>query len=259
MSEDHVNMGDPLSGIHSLPLDLGASTALITMRNGYKELMHLQASASTMGSPIGRLEYFPSSNQVQLKTDRGELLVAEVPTYRQPAPRNGRPIVYLDQKDWSFVANVLYEPNRVQSSTVRDATNLLIEMARNKRVILPMSFGHLTETAQWTDSERRYRLALTLLELTGGWQMRHPVDVRQYELMQSLLAVTNAHLYRSSTYSRLNHVQLSRIRSFARLLHQWLDFPRKLLSRLMPVIALHPISGPYLTRKMCKWDRSPSG
>jgi hypothetical protein len=48
-----------------------------------------------------------------------------------------------------------------------------------------MSLGHMGETAKWNDRERRYRLALTVTELSRGWQMRYPLDIRQYELRQS--------------------------------------------------------------------------
>lgn len=186
MPHDHENITGPMAGIHSMRLNWREWSAVITLRNGYQDFMRLPGSPSTMMRPIRRSEYFPSSNEVHFETDRGELLVAEVPAYGQPPPLAGRPVVYLDQKDWSLMANVLYEPIKVESSIQRDAATRLIELARNKRVILPMSFGHLTETAQWTDTDRRYRLALTLLELTRGWQMRHPVDVRHYELMQSM-------------------------------------------------------------------------
>jgi hypothetical protein len=46
----------------------------------------------------------------------------------------------------------------------------------------------MAETSKWTDSERRYRLALTVVELSRGWQMRYPLDFRRHELQKSLAA-----------------------------------------------------------------------
>ena len=95
-------------------------------------------------------------------------------------------MVYLDQKDWSLLANVLYESEKVGSANERDAAAQLIALARDRKIILPMSLGHMGETAKWTNTEGRYRLGLTVTQLSRGWQMRYPLDVRQYELRQSL-------------------------------------------------------------------------
>lgn len=186
MSNEHHTRGERPVGIHSMKLDWKEGSAVITLRNGYKDVSRLPVDPSMLTGPLRSSEYFPSSNELYVETDRGETLVAELPALGQAAPIAGRPVVYLDQKDWSVLANVIHEPNRVVSSIERDAATRLIELAQDRRIILPMSMGHLTETGQWTDVERRYRLALTVLQLSRGWQIRHPVDMRQYEIMRSI-------------------------------------------------------------------------
>ncbi len=49
-----------------------------------------------------------------------------------------------------------------------------------------MSSAHMSETCKQVDAEQRYRRALTIVQLSEGWQLRDPLDVRQFELRQSL-------------------------------------------------------------------------
>jgi hypothetical protein len=42
------------------------------------------------------------------------------------------------------------------------------------------------ETTLWSDGQERYRLALTILQLSTGWQLRDPLDVRKRELWADL-------------------------------------------------------------------------
>lgn len=186
MSADFEEAHELMSGIHSMSVDWSASIAEITMSTGLKIPIPLDPLPADLHGFIRTSKYFPHSSELRLETDRGDTLVIEIPKLHDPAPRGGRPVIYLDQKDWSLLSNALYEPRRVASPVEREAAEYLINLARQKRVILPMSMGHLTETAKWTNAERRYPLALTVLELSRGWQVRHPLDIRQYELRFSL-------------------------------------------------------------------------
>src|SRR6266536_654177 len=147
----------------------------------------LTSSLFTPDSPFRRIRYVPLHNILLLETIHGESIAAELPTEEDPAPVRGRPIIYLDQKDWSSLAKALYEPKRVQPTAEREAANKIIDLARRRKIILPISAGHMSETCKWSNIRERYRLALTILELSGGWQMRDPLDVRRYELRRSLL------------------------------------------------------------------------
>ena len=175
----------PFPSITSIVMDRATSTATI-LSSDRKETFPMLPSPFEPSSAIVRLTYIPSDNRLHLKTDRGDTIIAELPTLHNPAPRGGRPVVYLDQKDWSLLANVIYDPGKVGSHVEGEAAERLIALARETKVILPMSQAHMGETSQWTNAERRYRLALTVAQLSRGWQMRHPLDIRRYELRQSI-------------------------------------------------------------------------
>jgi hypothetical protein len=134
-----------------------------------------------------RVTQFFNANAMLIETTRGEYIGVEVPTIEDLAPRGDRPVIYLDQKDWSTLANTLYKPSKVAVAE-REAAWELIDMARARKVILPMSSAHISETCKWSAREDRYRLALTILQLSGGWQMRDPLEVRRLELRRSFLA-----------------------------------------------------------------------
>lgn len=182
---------EPLRTLISIEMDRATSTATIVTSDGNKTSLPLLQSPFASISTIVRFTYLPSVSQLHLETDHGDTVVAELPTLRSPAPRGGRPVIYLDQKDWSLLANVLYEPTKVHSTGELDAAERLITLARETKVILPLSFGHLAETSKWTDTERRYRLAITMVALSRGWQMRYPLAIRRYELRQSFLTSIN--------------------------------------------------------------------
>jgi hypothetical protein len=129
--------------------------------------------------------YFMEMNRIVLETERGDLLGAELPTLESMSPRNGRPVIYLDQKDWSSLANAIHGRNRLALAE-RQAADGLIELARARKIILPMSSAHMAETCKWTDSTRRYQLALTISQLSCGWQMQDPLTVRRSEFGRSL-------------------------------------------------------------------------
>jgi len=95
-----------------------------------------------------------------------------------------RPIVYLDQLHWITLARQLWAPAKVPEP-LRAAAKELVELARSKKVVLPLSAAHYVETAR-TDGRYRRHLAGTMLDLSRGWQMRNPVRVRHLELKASL-------------------------------------------------------------------------
>lgn len=88
-------------------------------------------------------------------------------------------VVYLDQNHWVTLAQQVYAPDLVRAAD-RDPAQALVELARSGAVILPLSAAHLRETAP-TGKHRR-DLAMTMLELSRGWQMRNPLAVRRREL-----------------------------------------------------------------------------
>ncbi|MDB5243438.1 MAG: hypothetical protein JWP57_4063 [Spirosoma sp.] len=120
-------------------------------------------------------------------TLHGETVEHDLDTGAEPAaPPDGTPAVYLDQNKWSVLADALHGTGRVPSGRESDAALTLAGWAEERRVILPVSAAHLLETVKWRDDDRRCVLGLTLARLGRGWQLRHPLQVRHDELVDSL-------------------------------------------------------------------------
>ena len=96
----------------------------------------------------------------------------------------GRRVVYLDQNQWSAMA-AWRHGHRPISSSEAGAAQRLAELVSSKEIVLPFSAGNLVETVPLFD-ERRVALASTVLELSRGWQVRNPVEIRREELMAAL-------------------------------------------------------------------------
>jgi hypothetical protein len=113
--------------------------------------------------------------------ENGTKVVAEIALPGGAASaRADRPVVYLDQCHLITLARQLWAPEKVLDRE-RAAALELIEMARARKVILPISSANLTEMTP-ADGAFRRNLGLTMLELSRGWQMRNPVHVRGAEL-----------------------------------------------------------------------------
>ena len=168
-------------------MDRATSTVTIVRSDKKEAVFPLESPPFHPDSRITRLSHAPMEHLLLLETVNREDIFAELPRLDDFAPRNGRPVIYLDQKDWSTVANSIYSPDKVPQAE-RLAAEKLIGWARQRQIILPMSAGHMSETCKWTIDSARYCLALTILQLSFGWQMRDALDVRRHELRRSLLA-----------------------------------------------------------------------
>jgi hypothetical protein len=140
----------------------------------------------TPTSALASSTHHPHSRQLHLQTLRGHNVIVELPLPDDLSPVDGRPTVYLDQNHWSTLAKTLHSPERVRDERERTAARKLITLATDRQVLLPMSFGHVAETCKQVDSNDRYLLALTILRLSAGWQLREPLSLRGFELTQAL-------------------------------------------------------------------------
>lgn len=170
----------------SVRIDQVAGTATFTLPGGGRRKFSLTSMVHNPGSAIATITWEPGVPLVRFETGAGHTLVAELPTAADPTPTGGRPVIYLDQNHWSTLANTIHEPRRVPGREL-EAARQIIDLALARKVILPMSWAHVAETCKWTRSERRYRLAITILQLSRGWQMRHPLDVRRSEVREAFL------------------------------------------------------------------------
>jgi hypothetical protein len=114
-------------------------------------------------------------------TTRNDLIITEGFNPASPPPFNGRPSVYLDQNRWRTVADVLHDSDRVKNPIERRAAQDLIRLATDGGIVLPLSMGHMLETAG-LDSDRRYEVGVAMARLAGGWQIRNPLDLWKHEV-----------------------------------------------------------------------------
>lgn len=123
-------------------------------------------------------------NLLHFTTLDGNQIAVMLPCGEEDASFDERPAVYLDQLHWSTVANVVHDPARVTRGAEHAAAGRLIDLALNEAIVLPLSSAHVSETSKWRAPVRRRRLALTMLQLSFGWQMRDPLAVRLFEFEQ---------------------------------------------------------------------------
>lgn len=113
-------------------------------------------------------------------TGRGHAIVAEAFSPYTKNPLRGRPTVYLDQNHWSTVALARVAPDQVKNQVELEAAFELIRLGTDAGVVLPLSSGHMLETGGLY-GDRRYDLGVAIASLTGGWQLRHPMNVWRQE------------------------------------------------------------------------------
>lgn len=114
-------------------------------------------------------------------TTRNDLILTEGFNPASPPALNSRPSIYLDQNRWRTVADVLHEPARVTDISERRAAQDLIRLANDGGIVLPLSTGHLVEAAGLY-GDRRYEVGVAMAHLSGGWQIRNPLDLWKHEV-----------------------------------------------------------------------------
>lgn len=129
----------------------------------------------------------PPLGAVAFETTDGDHLALELPHFDGADQLEGRLIVYLDQNIWSLISRATNDPDSAQTDAEAGAALELARLVNQRKVILPLSSGHFSETTAWSDNTRRYELGLTMLRLSRGWQMRDPLIMRRQELRRALL------------------------------------------------------------------------
>jgi hypothetical protein len=99
--------------------------------------------------------------------------------------RAGRPVVYLDQNKWILLACAVQAPDKVFPRSELVPAMRLIDLAEQRRLILPISSGNMLEAA-YTDGSQRRHIGRIMLRLSRGWLMTHPLRVRRSELASVL-------------------------------------------------------------------------
>lgn len=118
-------------------------------------------------------------------TNRNDLVITAGFNADRPDTLPQTPTVYLDQNKWSLLARSLWAPERVSDTRELAAAKEIVRLASDDGICLPLSSAHLLETTA-LHTDLRYEIGVTLAQLSGGWQMRHPLDVFEQEAIGSL-------------------------------------------------------------------------
>jgi hypothetical protein len=127
-----------------------------------------------------RAHFRPGDSLLALDTPSGAELEIEVFNGKIEDQRRARPVIYLDQNMWVRIAQAVHSPHKVHEAELRP-TERLIEMVKERRVILPLSAGHAIESDPLGGKWRK-ELALEMVRLSRGWTMIDPLRVREQEL-----------------------------------------------------------------------------
>ena len=121
------------------------------------------------------------------ETVDGDEVALELHSFDEVDQMDGRLVVYLDQCVWRRLSDAQHDPAAIGNPAELAAARELINLVEQRKVLLPLSAGHHSETTHWRDHARRYQLGLTTLRLSRGWQMRDPLVVRRQEIKDGLL------------------------------------------------------------------------
>lgn len=161
-------------------VDFQKGTIKIVCQNGQILEDELQSKFSPRNSQIADSTFDWEKWWIISTTTRGHLIITEGFNPNSPPPFNGRPSVYLDQNRWRTVADALHDPERIADPGERQAAQDLIQLALDGGIVLPLSMGHMLETAG-LHNERRYEVGVAMGSLAGGWQIRNPLDLWKQE------------------------------------------------------------------------------
>jgi len=96
------------------------------------------------------------------------------------------PVVYLDQNHWVTLARARSARHKIDVAQERDAADWLLDLAAEGAIRLPLSVAHAYESHRARRASRRAAVIETMLDAYDGWHMKHPVDVRAWELRMLL-------------------------------------------------------------------------
>lgn len=164
-----------------ISMDRETSSIVFTRSDGKEARFSLEDSPFAETSALSSLHYTPSFDALLAITRAGDDIVFELPKPNNGGQLDGRLLVYLDQNQWSAVGNALHSPAKVADEDL-DAAGQLVQLVQQRRIVLPASSGHYYETTKRFDTQKRYELGLTVLQLSRGWQMRDPIQVRRNEI-----------------------------------------------------------------------------
>ncbi|MFE6930867.1 hypothetical protein ACFVDT_02400 [Streptomyces sp. NPDC057699] len=171
----------PELSIVSMAMDRASASMVLVRSDGKEARFPLGKDPFGETSTLSRFTYLPALDVLLATTNAGDDIAFEMPTFDGADQLGGRLAVYLDQNKWRVMANVLTGIGDV-SPQEDEAARRLVQWVWQGKIILPVSAAHYAETAKWSDTARRYQLGLTVLQLSRGWQMRDPLQLRRDEI-----------------------------------------------------------------------------
>ncbi|MEU6347520.1 hypothetical protein ABZ883_42130 [Streptomyces sp. NPDC046977] len=181
----------PEPSIVLVTIDRASTSVVLSRSDGKEARFPLTPSPFEDTSVVSRFAYPLAGDALLATTTTGDDVLFELPTRAGADQRAGRLAVYLDQNKWRDVANALTGIGHT-TPVEQAAARRLAQWVKERKIILPASAGHYAETTKWSDAARRYQLGLTILQLSRGWQMRDPLQVRRDELRAALARHTAA-------------------------------------------------------------------
>lgn len=162
-------------------VDCETSSVVFVRSDGKEARFPLESPPFADTNVLSRLHYSPALESLLAVTRADDNILFELSKQGGAGQLAGRLVVYLDQNQWSAVAKARHDPVRVGDKD-REAARQLAEWVQQRQIILPASAGHYYETTKKFDTGTRYHLGLTILQLSRGWQMRDPFQVRRNEI-----------------------------------------------------------------------------
>lgn len=171
---------EDLSGIRWMSVDYARNELRIGTDDGR---VAIHAGVSAVDGPLDfeTATFRVADLTLELVVPSGEILEVDVfANDDQMLRRMGRSVVYLDQNKWVQIAQAIHRPELVPPNEL-DPTLRIVERARDRQVILPISSSHWIETGP-LEGHRRAHLATLMVGLSRGWVMRDPLTVARSEL-----------------------------------------------------------------------------
>lgn len=159
-------------------LDWSERQIRIVMQSGEEHVAPMDSDMRRPSSDIARTFFDWDRWWLTTETERGHLVFSEV---WSPVgdPVKGRPSVYLDQNHWSTIAKTVVKPEAV-SEKDRTAARRIMKLGYDGGIRLPLSSATMQETAALF-GDRRYEVGIAIAALSGGWQLRDPLEIRRQE------------------------------------------------------------------------------
>lgn len=174
------------STIVFVTIDRESCESTLIRSDGKEARLPISSATFAPTSKVRRVHWMPPAQAFLVETINGHDIAMRLADPDDPAPVEGRPVVYLDHNHWNTVYRARHQSGRPQSQDELAAARWLTDLADQDVVILPRSGQHAQETCQWSNDDERYLLGLTILQVSRGWQMRDPLQIRLEELRASL-------------------------------------------------------------------------